>query len=344
MSKHVQLPKQLKRAKSIRYCRTVVFEILPLAVVFCLPQLLRAEEGGGGLYVPGAYSSLLNITPNKPGFAVGDAFYSYTGDVAGHGTLPFGGLLASNINARIYFEGVSLVYTACPTILGAHYTAAVTIPYIWVEVEAKLSINPKLFARIIGPRTKTVRDSASGVTDMALVPIALNWTFGDLQVNPQFVVFAPTGDYSKGQLTNVGQNHWMFDTVLGLSYLSHKTGTEFTIFGGFAVSTENHDTHYHNGDIFHLEATLQQFLPLSKQTLVGVGANFFWFQQVTGDSGSGAVLGNLEGTDIGVGPVVTLIHTTSKYNFSAQVKWLPDLQTNNRLKGNGVWASVGLQW
>jgi len=91
-------------------------------------------------------------------------------------------------------------------------------------------------------------------------------------------------------------------------------------------------------------ATLQQFLPLSKQTLVGVGANFFLFQQVTGDSGSGAVLGNLEGTDIGVGPVVTLIHTSSKYNFSAQVKWLPDLQTNNRLKGNGVWATVGLQW
>jgi hypothetical protein len=179
---------------------------------------------------------------------------------------------------------------------------------------------------------------------VALVPIALNWTFGDLQVNPQFVVFAPTGDYSKGQLTNVGQNHWMFDTVLGLSYLSHKTGTEFTIFGGFAVSTENQATHYHNGDIFHLETTLQQFLPLSKQTLVGVGANFFHFQQVTGDSGPGAVLGDLEGTDIGVGPVVTLIHTASKYNFSAQVKWLPDLQTNNRLKGNGVWASVGLQW
>src|SRR5260221_14677764 len=183
MTKHGQLLKQLKRAKSMRYCRTVLFEILPLAVVFCLPQLLRAEEGGGGLYVPGTYSSLLNITPNKPGFAVGDAFYFYTGDVAGNGTLAFGGLLATNINAHIYFNGVSLVYTACPTILGAHYTAAVTIPYIWVDVEAKATINPKLFARIIGTRTKTVRDSASGVTDMALVPIALHWPFGELQLN-----------------------------------------------------------------------------------------------------------------------------------------------------------------
>jgi hypothetical protein len=65
---------------------------------------------------------------------------------------------------------------------------------------------------------------------------------------------------------------------------------------------------------------------------------------VTGDSGPGAVLGDFAGTDIGVGPVVTLIHTSPKYNFSAQVKWLPDLQVNNRLRGNAVWVSVGLQW
>ena len=64
---------------------------------------------------------------------------------------------------------------------------------------------------------------------------------------------------------------------------------------------------------------------------------------MTGDSGHGATLGDFEGTDIGVGPVVTVIHTTSKYNFSSQVKWLPDLQVNNRLRGNAVWVSVGLQ-
>ena len=90
------------------------------------------------------------------------------------------------------------------------------------------------------------------------IPFALNWTFGDLQLNPQFFMVAPIGDYQKGQLANPGKNHWMFDWLLGLSYLSHKTGTEFTMFGGFAVSTEDPATNYRNGDIFHLEATLQQ--------------------------------------------------------------------------------------
>jgi len=126
-----------------------------------------------------------------------------------------------------------------------------------------------------------------------------------------------------GQLANPGKNHWMFDWLLGLSYLSHKTGTEFTMFGGFAVSTEDPATHYRNGDLVQLEATLQQYLPLSKQTLIGIGANAFYYQQVTADSGSGARLGGFEGTDFGVGPVVTLIHKAEKYNFSVQAKWLP---------------------
>ena len=60
-------------------CSTLLFrillvKILLLGVLLCLPRSLDAEEGGSRLYVPGAYSSLLNITPNKPGVAVGDAF------------------------------------------------------------------------------------------------------------------------------------------------------------------------------------------------------------------------------------------------------------------------------
>ena len=102
----------------------------------------------------------------------------------------------------------------------------------------------------------------------------------------------------KGQLANPGKNHWMFDTLLGVSYLSHKTGTEFTLFAGYGISTENPGTTCRNGDIFYLESTLQQYLPLSKQTLIGGGVNGFYFQQVTGDSGSGASQFHINGNRI----------------------------------------------
>jgi hypothetical protein len=324
--------------------KALLYAVGALAVFFWLKEPLHAEEGGAGDYIPGLYASVVNITPNQPGLALGSAFLFYTGSAGGSTTLPFGGLLAANINADVYLTDVSLAYTFKPTFLGAHYTAAVAVPYVWMDVEAKVALNPRLFRTVIGNRTKTVNDGANGLSDMFIIPAALNWTFGDLQINPQIFIVAPTGDYQKGQLANPGKNHWMFDTLLGVSYLSHKTGTEFTMFGGFAISTKNPDTDYRNGDVFHLEATLQQFLPLSKETLLGIGANGFYYQQVTGDSGSGAVLGPNEGTDAGVGPVLTLIHKASKYNFSAQVKWLPEIYTNNRLSGDWVWVSVGLQF
>jgi len=91
---------------------------------------------------------------------------------------------------------------------------------------------------------------------------------------------------------------------------------------------------------------LQQYLPLmGKQTLLGIGANAFYFQQVTGDSGKGArLLGANEGTDIGIGPVVTLIHTSQKCAFSIQAKWLPEIDTKRRLNGDWVWVVAGVQF
>jgi hypothetical protein len=49
-----------------------------------------------------------------------------------------------------------------------------------------------------------VNDGANGVSDIFIIPAALNWTFGDLQINPQIFIVAPTGDYQKGQLANIG--------------------------------------------------------------------------------------------------------------------------------------------
>jgi hypothetical protein len=114
--------------------------------------------------------------------------------------------LAANINADVYLTDVSLAYTFKPTFLGAHYTAAVAVPYVWMDVEATVALNPRLFRKVIGNRTKTVNDGANGVSDMFIIPAALNWTFGDLQINPQIFIVAPTGDYQKGQLANPGKN------------------------------------------------------------------------------------------------------------------------------------------
>jgi len=79
-------------------------------------------------------------------------------------------------------------------------------------------------------------------------------------------------------------------------------------------------------------------------TLLGIGVNGFFYQQVSGDSGSGARLGDFEGRTAGVGPIVTLIMIIGKSALTVQVKWLPELDTRNRLEGDWVWVSAAYKF
>ena len=60
--------------------------------------------------------------------------------------------------------------------------------------------------------------------------------------------------------------------------------------------------------------TVAQHLPLGKG-LIGIGANGFYLQQTTGDSGSGARLGSFEEMTAGVGPVLSYAAQFGKDRF-----------------------------
>jgi hypothetical protein len=113
---------------------------------------------------------------SEPGVTLGSGYLFYTGSAGSAVTPPFGGVLASKVSADVSLADIDLGYTFRPTILGAHYTASVAIPYAWVDVEAKISINPRLRTSLITPRTKTVNDGDNGLSDIFLIPFALNWT------------------------------------------------------------------------------------------------------------------------------------------------------------------------
>jgi hypothetical protein len=104
-------------------------------------------------------------------------------------------------------------------------------------------------------------------------------------------------------------------------------------------NTENGATNYQTD----LDLTAAQHLPLFGG-VGGLGANGFFYQQFTGDSGSGARLGSFEGMTTGVGPVVSYAYSLGKFDLAAEVKWLPEIDVTNRLSGNIVWFKIGLSW
>jgi hypothetical protein len=310
--------------------------LLTLALAASLaPVTLRAEEGGSGHYLPGAMASFIDALPGREAFAYVNAFTYYNGSASGSLRLNPAGQVAVNVHGMVYANSSTLLYQTPWKILDGQYAAAVTIPYVWMEVKGNVQI---------GPITGNRRDTANGVGDIELLPLMLGWTNGDLKFGTTFGIYAPTGEYEKGRLANVGKNYWTFEPGLSVSWLSSKIGTEVSLFAGGDFSTKNDKTDYQSGDVFHLDATVAQHLPLFGGS-IGAGANAFYYQQVSGDSGNGASLGDFEGRTIGVGPVLsyaTKIGPNKTTDLVAELKWLPELEVAHRLKGDTIWFKLAL--
>jgi hypothetical protein len=296
------------------------------------PRTLHAEEAGSGHYLPGATASFIDTLPGKEAFAYVNAFTYYNGSAGGSRQLDLGGQVVANIDGTVYADTSIFLYETPWRFLGGQYAAAVAIPYIWMDVKGNVQV---------GPVTGNRRDTADGIGDMEILPLMLGWTNGDVKFGGQFGIYAPTGDFEEGRLANVGKNYWTFEPGLNVSWLSSKIGTEVSLFAGFDVSTKNNETDYQSGDVLHLDATVAQHLPLFGG-FAGVGANAFYYQQITGDSGSGAALGGFEGRTVGIGPVVSYAMKVGKTDVVAELKWLPELDVEKRLKGDTIWFKLAL--
>jgi len=317
----------------MKRARTAALLVL-VALATGLPTCARAEEGGSGHYVPGAAASFIDALPGRPGLAVANYFTFYQGSASLSRELPFGGLLVSGPEATFYADTVAAVYETPLRLLGGNYAVAIAISYVWVEVKGTVTA---------GGASRTVRDTADGLGDLTFYPFMLGWTAlgGDLKADVRFGIYAPTGDFREGRLANPGKNYWTFEPGGSISWLSSRIGLEVSAFTGFDINTKNDATDYQTGSQFHLDLTVAQHLPLWGG-FIGAGANVFYYQQVTGDSGAGARLGDFQGRTVGIGPVVSYATKIRGADLVAEVKWLPELEVNKRLKGDYVWFKLAV--
>jgi hypothetical protein len=299
-----------------------------------IPLSACAEEGGSGHYMPGASASFIDALLGKPGLAVANYFTYYDASASASRQIPFAGVVTASIDATAYADTVAAVYQTPLQLLGGYYAVGLAIPYVWMEVKGNVTA---------GGVTRTVRDTANGIGDIMLYPFMLGWTSlnGDLKYDVRLGIYAPTGHFKEGKLANVGKNYWTFEPTVSLSYLSSKIGLEVSAFAGMDFNTENNATDYRSGTQFHLDLTAAEHLPLFGG-FIGVGANGFYYQQITGDSGSGARLGDFKGQTYGIGPVLSYAAKIWKKDLVAEVKWLPELGVKKRLEGDYIWFKLAL--
>jgi hypothetical protein len=289
----------------------------------------RAEEGGSGHYVPGAIASFIDAIPGEPGAValVAQSVY-YSGDAGGSRTFPLGGIAVADIEARVFGENLLGIWEPDFTPFGLDYALGIGVPFLTMKVDGSIT----------GPLGNTLSrtDYDSGLGDLVLIPAYVGWEKDYWKLMGLLTVYAPTAEYRRGELANIGKNYWTFEPTIGVSYLSPKNGRELDVYLGFDFNTKNPKTEYQTGTEMHVEVTAAQHLPFG----LGVGANFFYYQQIEGDSGAGAVLGGFKARDLGVGPVLSYIKQWEGKTFAAEFKWLPELDVERRMKGDWLWLKL----
>jgi len=321
------MPKSSEQKRAASRWRSVRVGAM-VSLVVALPQTAVSGEGGTAHVIPGSQATIVDNAPTTPGPFVKPMYLHYNGSASAQ--IPTAAGLAGDLDASVNTFALAGGYTFETTVLGgAHYTVVAALPYSWMNLMANVQR---------GPGAVRVNSKVDGFGDLTVIPAMLAWTSGEWQFNALLPIYAPTGSYEQGRLGNPGLNYWTFDPIVGVVY-SNKKGLNALLHAGYAMNTENSATSYKSGSVLHFDGAVQQILPVGSGFMT-LGAEGFYFQQVTCDSGSGAVLGCFKGRTAGIGPVLGYVQPLGKQSLSFELKWLPELDTKNRLDGDYIWLKM----
>jgi hypothetical protein len=315
-----------------------------LAVVAAAPDNVRADEGGVSFWIPGEFSSLA-ATPLVPGWALGITnLYesaSASGAAAAAREITIGRLspnvnvnLNLNLNAHADLVLVAPEYVFDTKVLGGQLAVSVAgAPgYSSANLNGTLTVSAGPLAVV---RQGTISDTRDGFSD--LYPLtSLRWNNGVHNWMIYGTGDIPVGTYNSNNLANFGIGHGAFDGGGGYTYFDEKTGHEFSFVTGLTYNFVNPSTDYQNGIDWHLDWGASQFVTKTIQ----VGAAGYFYQQLTADSGCVPVLCPFKSRTIGIGPQAGFIFPVDKLQGYFNLKAYWDLDTQNRVSGYTVWATL----
>ncbi|WP_083651915.1 SphA family protein [Photobacterium proteolyticum] len=299
-----------------------------------------AEEGGSGHYLPGYMASSIDLSLSNEAVLVRLIANSFEG-TSGNSKLPMAGQIVTE--ADIETDEVALDFRWSPAdefADGWVFNAGVTFPYISMRVSADIVDETGGQDTV----SRRVVSEQSGLGDVVIQPLMFAHTinrewWGDYRL----ALYAPTGDYELGRLANTGKNYWTISPSLGFVHIEPAIGREFSVFGGIEFNSSNSDADYLTGTQAHIESTFVQNIILLGG-FTGIGVSGYWYQQLTGDSGQGAVLGEMKSQAIGIGPVLSYRAKWHRTKLAAELKWLHDIEVSGRFEGDTISIKVRAEY
>jgi hypothetical protein len=213
------------------------------------------------------------------------------------------------------------------------------IPINWAGVAGSLLARGGDFG---GSTTlSSTYSSSAGIGDVFFSPLTLGVHFSEtsnLAIDTK--IFAPTGAFQVGNLSNLGMNEWTFMPNATYTYMKLKKGIEITNNVGLDIYTQNPTNKYKSGTAFHWDGLFMQYL--SKKG--GVGAIISNVTQITNDTGPlSNRLNGFKGRAWGAGPIVLYTLKDKNPQVIFQFRWINEFAVSNRTNGNTLLLGLTLQ-
>ena len=283
-------------------------------------------------WLPGQFGSF-SAVPGSPGWSLGAVNYYTSGDAGRSKQFPRNGRIVAGLDVTADLLFLSPGYTFAGEVLGGQ--AALSMPVVFGRAKVEVS------ATLTGPNGGTVTgsedDTRTGFGDL-YPTFTLRWNRGVHNYMAYGMAGVPVGEYDQDRLANLGTNHWSLDAGGGYTYLDDKKGHEFSAVLGLTYNFENPDTDYRSGTDAHLDWGASQLL--SETFHLGLGGYFY--NQLTGDSGDGARLGDFESEVAAIGPQAGWFFKVGDNTWYFNLKGYYEFNAQHRPEGWNAWLTLSL--
>jgi hypothetical protein len=305
-----------------------------------------ADESGASFWAPSTFANLAAV-PAEPGWSFSATYFHATlmggSNQATSDTLPLfrrtttltvqlDADIKTSVDLAIFTPG----YTLATPVWGGRSGFNLYIPVGTARTEID-----QLVTGALGPigfaNQSSVSDKLTSFGDPA-PQVTLKWNQG---VN-NFMLYSrggvPIGDYNPDRIVNLGDGHASWDNGFGYTHFNATTGLEFTAVSGLTYNFKNPHTDYQNGIDWHTDLEASRFL--NKQFYVGaVGCSF---NQLTGDTGSGATLGPYISRISAIGPEVGVLFPVAGIQGSLNLRGYWEFAAQNRSSGWNTWLVLSI--
>lgn len=287
------------------------------------PTLTSAAENGTGIYLLGIKGPGAGTLP-PPGVYFQNDLYFYAGSNSADAEAKSGGFAVTNAEAEAVVNLTTILWSTSQQVLGGNLAFSATLLTAYQDVSTDLDTT-----------TTPIQGDALAIGD-PIFGARVGWRSGNLHSTAGTLINAPVGNYDADQFANVAFNRWAVDLFAGVSYIDPTTGWDFSGIAGVTFNGENKDTDYKTGDEFHFEWAVTK--TVFKRYTAGLAG--YHYQQISGDSGDGAIFGDYKGRVSALGLTAGYTFQIGQTPVSLSARYFNEFGAKNSLEGESVLVTL----